>query len=96
MRHTQKIRDFVYFIECGDFIKIGFTVSVEGRVRTLATAIPFPLTILATINGSRDTESYLHSRFAEARHKGEWFRKTPELLDYIEHIKKPSAERVAA
>jgi hypothetical protein len=86
---------FVYFVECDDFIKIGYTESVEDRVRALATATPYPLTVLATINGSQNTESCLHSRFADARHKGEWFRKTPELLDYIESAKEPSAREAA-
>jgi hypothetical protein len=39
-----------------------------------------------TIDGGRHTESALHTRFADAFHRGEWFRKTAELLAFIYQI----------
>jgi len=77
---------FVYFIECGDYIKIGYATSVRSRLSNLAIATPFPLKVLATIDGDKHTESTLHTRFADAFHKGEWFRRTPELLAFIDQI----------
>jgi Meiotically up-regulated gene 113 len=79
-------RGFVYFIECGDYIKVGYTGSVRARLTNLAMANPYPLKVLATMEGSKQTESSLHDRFADAFHRGEWFRKTPELLAFIDQI----------
>jgi hypothetical protein len=42
--------------------------------------------VLATMPGTIRTEHDLHQRFATARHKGEWFRKSPELLAFIDQI----------
>lgn len=78
----------VYFIQCGDHIKIGVTGSVQKRLKALATAHHQELTLLAVIeNAPGDLEFSLHNRFAALRVKGEWFRAEPELLAYIEEIK---------
>jgi hypothetical protein len=81
-------RNVVYFIECGDFIKIGFASSVKQRLSDLSIATPYPLVILATVSGDMSTEKRLHQRFCVARHKGEWFRKTPQLLCFIDALNK--------
>jgi hypothetical protein len=86
-------RGEIYFLECGDFVKIGFASVLEGRLRSLRTANPYPLNILATISGYASTEKRLHARFAGARHRGEWFCRTPELLKFINEIN--GAERAA-
>jgi hypothetical protein len=93
---TRKIAEierrpsFVYFIECGGYIKIGYT-SLKARLSSLATANPYPLKVLATVEGDQQTEELLHNRFADAFHRGEWFRKTPELLAFIDEIVGKSA-----
>lgn len=84
----------VYFIECGDYIKIGYTEELKQRVQALSAAIPYPITVLATMFGNWETEKSLHRRFASSRHKGEWFRKTPDLLAFIDQIN--SVEKAAA
>lgn len=85
----------IYFIAAGDFVKIGFTTSPVGRIRSIKTATPLPLKILHHQRGTMKQERELHRRFAAIRVRGEWFRKTPELLDYIEEIKKPSMRGAA-
>lgn len=76
-----------------DYIKIGHATSVRSRLFNLAIANPHPLKVLATIGGDKCTEQDLHSRFADPFHRGEWFRKAPELLGYIEQLDagKPAA-----
>lgn len=91
---AQKRPSFVYFIECGDYIKIGYATSIRTRLASLAVATPYPLKVLATVDGDRHTEFALHTRFADAFHRGEWFRKTPELLVFIDQIN--NAGRAAA
>jgi hypothetical protein len=71
----------VYFIRCGDFIKIGFSEQTERRFKSLQTAAAAPLELLGTIHGERELE--LHRQFAHLRSHGEWFRAAPELLAFI-------------
>lgn len=77
----------VYFIEAGDLIKIGFTRSPVGRMRTIKTGCPLPMKLLHHEAGSLKSERELHRRFAVLRVRGEWFRKAPELLAYIKQRK---------
>jgi T5orf172 domain len=90
---VPKRPSFVYFIECGDFIKIGGATSMRSRLSGLATGNPYQLKVLATITDDTHTESALHNRFAESFHRGEWFRKTLELMAFIAELSK---EREAA
>lgn len=77
----------VYFIQSGSGpIKIGIAVDVEKRRRSLQTAHPFPLTLLATCKGGRKQESVYHERFAEFRQEGEWFSPHPDILAEIERL----------
>ena len=47
----------VYFLECGDFIKIGYTAKVlRNRISDLSNATPYDITALATMPGSKRTE----------------------------------------
>jgi hypothetical protein len=72
---ASNARGVVYFIECGDVIKIGYTAKIiRNRLSELGTATPYPLAVLATIPGTLRTESRLHRKFAPARYKSEWFR----------------------
>lgn len=87
-------RGSIYFIECGDFIKIGHASLVDRRFASLQGAIPYEIKLLAVTCGSRDFEAKLHRRFAHLRHRNEWFRKAPELMRLIEDLQ-PFAARNA-
>jgi hypothetical protein len=81
----------VYFVhEIGmGAIKIGITGrGVDDRIQRMVTNTPHILTLLAVIEGDRKFETELHFRFASARIRGEWFRPVPELLAYIEEVKR--------
>jgi hypothetical protein len=74
----------IYFIECGDFIKIGFTgYGIEGRLRKLEGQNPYPLKLLGTIPGDKKLEAQLHTRFEKWHHHGEWFKRVPEILEFV-------------
>lgn len=75
----------IYFLECGEFIKIGFSRNLKGRLDALSCGNPYDVKLLVTIRGGKHIEIDLHERFADAHHRGEWFHKTPELLDFVEH-----------
>lgn len=78
----------VYFMDGGDLIKIGFSRSLETRMIKMGTDLPGGVKLLLVQPGTFRTEKVLHRHFADCRHRGEWFHKTPELLAYIEERKK--------
>jgi hypothetical protein len=81
-----KLDGWVYFISDGDFIKIGQSRTCPyGRIRSLQTASSTELKFLAMMRGA-DREQELHKRFAHLRARGEWFRQTEELIDFIKSI----------
>lgn len=75
----------VYFIQDGDAVKIGHSISPEKRMAGLTTCRE--LRLLLTIPGGRKREAELHRKFAKFRIKGEWFQLAPPILDFIENTK---------
>jgi hypothetical protein len=75
----------VYFIRDDDLIKIGYT----GDLRTRRRAFTSDLTaILAVVPGGQELEGEIHERFVASLAKGkEWFRPTPDLIEYINEIR---------
>jgi len=76
----------IYFIQEGTEgpIKIGYTSkSVRTRMATLQTASAQKLRLLATAEGTQKDESMLHARFSACHIKGEWFKPSVDLMNYI-------------
>lgn len=71
----------VYFIACGDLVKIGKTFDIEARIRDLQCGSPVLLTLLKTTPGYSELESALHNHFADRRRHGEWFDVTLAEVD---------------
>lgn len=76
---------FVYFIRCGEFVKIGYAADVAARLATLQTGTPHELEIMHVTPGGVAEEGRLHALFAEERVRpgGEWFRLSARVTDYI-------------
>ena len=66
---------FVYVVEDGLGIKIGYTAGPPARrVADLQTANPRLISHIATISGATEiVESHLHNEFAASNVRGEWF-----------------------
>ena len=77
----------VYFLEAGELIKIGFSRNLKNRLRTLQDALPYEGVLLHTIIGTERMEAFLHARFAADRVRGEWFKRSAKLLEYIDLLK---------
>jgi hypothetical protein len=78
----------VYFWECGSYVKIGMSSDVQKRLQQLSQTIPYPLKPLGfipaeTVNAALEIEKAWHHRFSPNRHRPEWFRATPELVNAI-------------
>lgn len=78
---------YVYFIEMGDFIKIGYSTWPATRRDALQISCPYDLILLGAFPGALECEAGLHSLFAHLRARGEWFRKSAGLLAYIAWLK---------
>ncbi len=74
---------YVYFLRCGDTVKIGFSKSVPKRVKSLSAATPHETEIVKVIPGTTQTERYFHAHFSAYRQKGEWFRLEGELAAFL-------------
>ena len=78
----------VYFLLSGQYVKIGMSMNVTGRVTQLQTSSPERIKFIAYIpcgteRDRRGLEAELHDMWAELRSHGEWFRATPELIAWI-------------
>lgn len=77
----------IYFITDGEYVKIGFTSGsdVDNRLNALQIGNARKLTLLATIEGGRESELALHSVFEGLRVRGEWFKLTlpDEMIEDI-------------
>jgi hypothetical protein len=85
---TDKVEPgWVYFMEMGDFVKIGWSAWPKARRDALQTANPYDIKILGAFPGCLGNELDLHEIFKHLRTRGEWFRKSPGLLAYIAWLK---------
>lgn len=84
----------VYFIKCGEFIKIGMTTNVWSRIANLQAATPLPLVLVGFEAWPEETlkqrEAQLHQQFSHCRHRLEWFRAEPDLEMYATSVGVPS------
>ena len=56
---------------------------MNGRIKSLQTGNPHPLHLLSTVDGTKETETELHIRFDRCRISGEWFRPSPEIIEFV-------------
>ena len=71
---------FVYFISCGELMKIGVANNVPNRLKQLQTSNPLEMQIFHVIPFNSRKEAFeeewrLHSKYALCRVNGEWFDK---------------------
>jgi hypothetical protein len=73
---TENKMEYVYFIRCNEFTKIGITNDIDYRLRSLQTGNPYPLELLCKFEyaNALPIEGILHKRFSGRRVQGEWFK----------------------
>jgi len=74
---------YVYFVEAGGLIKIGWALDPEQRIKSIQHLSPVKLKLLGFTRGSKCKEKSLHYKFAHLRVHGEWFQKSEELLEEV-------------
>ncbi len=73
----------IYFIRCGQHVKIGVSARPWDRLAEFQTANPEPLEMLAVAPGDFGFESELHRLFGEHRGVGEWFRDNERIQSVV-------------
>lgn len=74
----------LYFVQCGDFVKIGIAVDIVGRLSAIQVGNPYPVSLIGKIIepdtvARRALEQTWHMYWRHAHHRGEWFHFTDEL-----------------
>jgi hypothetical protein len=64
---------FVYFLRCGDFVKIGYSRNPQARIRLMDNYLPLEPIIAAIFPARRAIECKLHRHLSQHRSRGEWF-----------------------
>lgn len=84
----------VYFFGLRDFLKVGFTTrDVNDRIRDLSTGTPEPITLIAAIEGTHETERAWQRRFKPWHHEREWFQRAPCEAIIAAELKEASIDR---
>jgi DNA-binding XRE family transcriptional regulator len=71
---------YVYAIQCGDAVKIGFSQNPRRRLRKVQTDAIAACSLLGCVEATTAQEAELHGLLAPARISGEWFSLASELV----------------
>jgi hypothetical protein len=72
----------VYYVRCGNLIKIGYTANLAQRFTTIR-----PNEVLALEPGGQEVETQRHRQFAQLRASGEYFHPGPALQTHIAGVR---------
>lgn len=70
------MKDYVYFAQSGNMVKIGRSCNPLSRTASLGA------NLIGLLPGG-DKEAGIHLKFKESRLDGEWFKLTKEIQKYI-------------
>lgn len=83
----EALRCFVYFVGTDEIVKIGRTCTPSTRFLDLKAGSPVELRLFGLmLSLDKPDEAELHRRFASTRVRGEWFRWTDELREFIASV----------
>lgn len=83
-KRSDKPESFVYFLTDGVDIKIGRSARPNSRLSDLQIGHPAKLTLLGTMPGGTALEGALHTLFDASKIRGEWYKDSPKLREFIE------------
>ncbi len=69
-----RAKGHLYFIRCGEYIKIGCTENVEQRFKHLQNSNPNKIELIKVLIDKGYLESAYHALYKEYRIHGEWFK----------------------
>lgn len=77
---------YTYFIKGGDFVKIGQTRNLKGRISALQVSNPFKLSVIRTTIQINEKDAHRQAAKLTQRKASEWFGITPELMEWINSL----------
>lgn len=84
---------YVYAIQSGDAIKLGFSKHPWRRLGELNVHNPDAYKLLGFAHGTPEHERELHMLCAAERIRGEWFRRGRVVSLFLDHLPPPSGRR---
>ena len=87
-RTKAPIPGLVYLLQAGQHFKIGMTINLDKRLTQIKLQLPFPVTLIHTIQAAHpvQAESHWHRRFASLRLNGEWFALGPTEVNEFKSV----------
>lgn len=85
----EPVQSVVYFVEAVGLgmVKIGWTLRIKTRLRTLQCASPSTLRLVGVAPGGHKDERVLHKMLRRHRVRGEWFTFDSEIDHLIDRLK---------
>ena len=76
------MKQFIYFAQAGDAIKIGITVDLRNRLSELQVGSFIEINYVHTMPSNKIEEQQLHEKFNKYKIRGEWYKAEP-ILKYL-------------
>jgi hypothetical protein len=73
----------IYFIGCGEFVKIGRANDPAQRAKDLQIGNPYVVELMGTFDGNDAEEKRLHAAFAPFHHRAERFFLTKTIHQFV-------------
>jgi hypothetical protein len=86
---------YVYAIESGDSVKIGWAKDPLRRLAELNVGSPGTHRLIGFARGGKDHERQIHRLCASERIRGEWFAKGRVVSLFLEHLPAYRPEKIA-
>lgn len=88
VKKEKKDLHFIYLIESGGLIKIGYTTNFDKRIKSYEThTTNLKILCVSKREDAFEIEKKLHNKYKENRIKGEWFNLAiNELYDILNYI----------
>ena len=86
--------NYIYFIKCCDFVKIGYSSNPKKRLSDMQVGSPYQLKMLCAVPYKGDIEDVkieekmLHFEYREFRYRGEWFKVFPKMNKWLNMMNK--------
>ena len=79
----------LYFIQCGEYVKIGISHNPYQRIRTLRDQpVTGTMSLIAVFEWMSERETSIHHKFSHLHFKKEWFYFTQEIREFIKELEK--------
>jgi len=81
--YAQNAATDLYLVKCHDFYKIGTTLNMVERLRTMQSGNPYDISCLYYAKGRGVEEEFWHRKFRKNYWKGEWYMFTSEEIEKV-------------